>query len=515
MKKIIPVIFFWICCLSLGVFADTIDRKDISYEQEYGDIRSVRINGGGEYITDGYYNIISGPYTMISSYNEYPLAHRDDGGKVMFDHDGAVLAEVGSDGEIYPVANGLYAVSPTVKSMDETGEFILYDYESKEEIARLHKPFFYYLEEQNDKMFIDKDGKFAVIDKYGNYLTDFIYDDVKKRFNPAYTPYPASYAIVVLNGEEKYIDWELNEIKLENYNGSRFITQYYHMSYNNTAFKEYYHAESGNMHAVYNADTDEFIIPFTDEYTFTEMNDEIILIKNEGKFGIINHSGMVITEPVYDLLVFSELEGLLIYRKGDKNGYFDISRGIEVSDFVGQTGGNGVMIDSYYDYSGEYRQYCSEIKNFRGKNLTGDIYRFCEYKDGAYYNIESYDPYNARLIEFDEKFTIINLNGRYLDFDGTIRESRTLVPMREIVEGLGGKVDWIADTMTAVAYIDGKIISMSIGNNVITVDGKEQVIDVSAQLINEKTMLPVRALCENLGADVGWDERIRCVYINR
>ena len=140
---------------------------------------------------------------------------------------------------------------------------------------------------------------------------------------------------------------------------------------------------------------------------------------------------------------------------------------------------------------------------------------YAEYKDGVYTNIESYDPYKAVPVEFDSGFTVINLNGKYLDFDGTIRESRTLVPMREIVEGLGGEVLWDSDSFTATAKIDGKTISMSIGNNVITVDDTEIVIDVPAQLINEKTMLPVRALCENLGAEVGWDERIRCVYIIR
>ncbi len=515
MKKLIISIGLVMLCLMTSVYSAKLDINNISSEQQYGVVRSVKINNGEEYITDGEYNVIAGPFKYVSSYNSFPLAEKADGGQMMFDIDGTLLAEVGPGGSIHPVANGLYAVSPTVKGMNDTGEFILYDYETKKELTRTHKPFFYYLEEQNEKMFIDKDGRYAIIDKYGNYLTDFIYDEVKKRFNPDYEPYPKAYAIVVINGDEQYIDWDLNVIDLADYDGSRFITQFYHMINNNEHFKEYFHAESGTMHAVYNIETKEFLIPFQEEYTFTEMDDEIIIIKKDNKYGLMDYFSNVVVEPVYDTLLFSPLDGFLTYRKDSVTGFFDISRKTEVSEFHGSLASDGVMISSYYDYSGEYRQYCSEIKNFAGHNLTGKIYRFVEYRDGVFYSMESYDASNAEIIEFDRNFTIINLNGKYLDFDGTIRDSRTLVPMREIVEGLGGRVDWSADTMTATAYIDGKTISMSIGNNVITVDGKEQVIDVPAQLINEKTMLPVRALCENLGADVGWDERIRCVYISR
>lgn len=515
MKKILISVVAVMCCFWCTVGAMKLEEKDIVSSQNIGDVLAVKVKDAGDYIVDLEGNVISGPFEYVSSYSGFPLAQKQDGARELYDIDGTLLVSAGAKGEVYPPANGLYAVSPTVKSMNEIGEFIIYDYQTRKEIGRTYKPFFYYLEQQNEKMFIDRDGKYAIIDKFGNYLTDFIYDDVKKRFNPDYEPYPEAYAIVVSDGVEKYIDWELNEIDISNYNGGRFITQFYHMNYNYENYKEFYHAESGDFHAIYNGEKGEFLIPFQNEFSFKEMNDEYIIITKNEKYGIMDYNENVIVEPIYDTLDFTELEGFLGYRRGEVTGYFDVERLMEVSDFQGQLAGNGVILHSYYDYSGEYRKYCTEIKNFAGHNLTGDIYRFAEYKDGVYTNIESYDPYKAVPVEFDSGFTVINLNGKYLDFDGTIRESRTLVPMREIVEGLGGEVLWDSDSFTATAKIDGKTISMSIGNNVITVDDTEVVIDVPAQLINEKTMLPVRALCENLGADVGWDERIRCVYIVR
>ena len=55
---------------------------------------------------------------------------------------------------------------------------------------------------------------------------------------------------------------------------------------------------------------------------------------------------------------------------------------------------------------------------------------------------------------------------------------------------------------------------MRIDSAVMTVDDAEKALDVPAQLIGEKTMLPLRALAESAGFAVDWDERIKCVYIS-
>ena len=47
------------------------------------------------------------------------------------------------------------------------------------------------------------------------------------------------------------------------------------------------------------------------------------------------------------------------------------------------------------------------------------------------------------------------------------------------------------------------------------INGEEKQIDVPAKLRNDKTMLPLRALAESVGAEVSWDGRIRCVYIEK
>jgi len=47
----------------------------------------------------------------------------------------------------------------------------------------------------------------------------------------------------------------------------------------------------------------------------------------------------------------------------------------------------------------------------------------------------------------------------------------------------------------------------------VYVDGTEVISDVPAQIIDGRTVLPVRAICEAMGASVSWDEVSNSVYI--
>ncbi len=88
-----------------------------------------------------------------------------------------------------------------------------------------------------------------------------------------------------------------------------------------------------------------------------------------------------------------------------------------------------------------------------------------------------------------------------------IIDSRTLVPVRFISEAFGCNVGWDADTQTVTITKDGKTVTMQIGSQNITVDGTAKEIDVPAQIIESRTMVPLRALTESLGKEVFWDAR--------
>ncbi len=94
-----------------------------------------------------------------------------------------------------------------------------------------------------------------------------------------------------------------------------------------------------------------------------------------------------------------------------------------------------------------------------------------------------------------------------------IIDGRTLVPVRAIFNALGAEVEWIAETRTVVSKKDGSVVEMTIGENVFYVDGVAKVLDVPAQIINDRTLVPVRAISEAYFCDVEWSGAARTVYI--
>ncbi len=135
---------------------------------------------------------------------------------------------------------------------------------------------------------------------------------------------------------------------------------------------------------------------------------------------------------------------------------------------------------------------------------------------------------NERLIEYDmadiedvlnEKCPsdtpYIEFNGNILGFDvpPIIEDGSTLVPMRFLFEQMGADVEWDSETQTATATLDNKAVTFSIDNVNARINNKSAKMDVPARLVNGKTMVPLRFLSENMGYDVDWDADSRTAII--
>ena len=90
---------------------------------------------------------------------------------------------------------------------------------------------------------------------------------------------------------------------------------------------------------------------------------------------------------------------------------------------------------------------------------------------------------------------------------------RTLVPMRFLFEQLGAEVTWDEATETATAKKANTTINFSIDNTTATVNGAATTMDVPARLVGDKTMVPLRFLSEEMGYTVEWDEETRMATI--
>ena len=109
----------------------------------------------------------------------------------------------------------------------------------------------------------------------------------------------------------------------------------------------------------------------------------------------------------------------------------------------------------------------------------------------------------------------INKNGiiSKLDVPAQLINSRTMVPLRAIFEALGAYVHWEDSTQTITAIKDDTVVILVIGKNSINVNGVDKPLDVPAMLVDSRTLVPARAVAESFGCDVLWDDATQTVTI--
>ncbi|MDY4977084.1 MAG: stalk domain-containing protein [Clostridia bacterium] len=87
-----------------------------------------------------------------------------------------------------------------------------------------------------------------------------------------------------------------------------------------------------------------------------------------------------------------------------------------------------------------------------------------------------------------------------------VLNDRTLVPVRFIAESFGGTVSWDEATQKVGIVCGDTTIELYIDQTELTVNGQKTELDVPAQVIEDRTMLPLRAVAESLGKTVFWDD---------
>lgn len=94
-------------------------------------------------------------------------------------------------------------------------------------------------------------------------------------------------------------------------------------------------------------------------------------------------------------------------------------------------------------------------------------------------------------------------------------DGRTLVPVRAIFEALDAKVTYQSATRQVIGTRDNTTIVLTIGSNRATVNNQVKTLDVPAQTVNGRTLVPVRFVSEALGDDVKYDASRREVVITK
>jgi hypothetical protein len=107
------------------------------------------------------------------------------------------------------------------------------------------------------------------------------------------------------------------------------------------------------------------------------------------------------------------------------------------------------------------------------------------------------------------------LDGQQLSFDvaPVIDNGRTLVPLRAIFESLGANVEWDSVTSTVTATRSNTNIRLQIGNTTAYKNGMVVILDVPGKLIQNRTMVPLRFVGEALGCNITWNASSYAVEI--
>jgi len=112
----------------------------------------------------------------------------------------------------------------------------------------------------------------------------------------------------------------------------------------------------------------------------------------------------------------------------------------------------------------------------------------------------------------------VNGETKYLDSPPVIKNNRTLLPIRAVIEAFGGTVGWDANEKKVTISLGLNTIELWIGKNTAKVNGTDTPIDstnpkVVPEIINGRTMLPLRFVTENLGCQLQWDPNTQTITI--
>jgi len=110
---------------------------------------------------------------------------------------------------------------------------------------------------------------------------------------------------------------------------------------------------------------------------------------------------------------------------------------------------------------------------------------------------------------------VVYIDGKKLSFDVApiIENGRTLVPLRAIFEAMGASVEWNNATRTVTARKGNTNVVLPIGSTQPRVNGQDWPLDVPAKIVQDRTLAPLRFVGEAFGGKVAWNGTTRTVTI--
>lgn len=108
----------------------------------------------------------------------------------------------------------------------------------------------------------------------------------------------------------------------------------------------------------------------------------------------------------------------------------------------------------------------------------------------------------------------VYIDGKKMQSEAKILQSRTMVPFRDVFEGLGAeKILWDKDTKTVTGIKGDTAVTLSIGNPVAFVNGQPETLEVEPTIVGSSTLVPLSFISQKMGYKVAWQGKSKMVQI--
>lgn len=125
--------------------------------------------------------------------------------------------------------------------------------------------------------------------------------------------------------------------------------------------------------------------------------------------------------------------------------------------------------------------------------------------------------YDGKTHSYNELAIKLVINGNEingLSMPPIVINDYTFVPAREVFEPLGAEIKWNPDLQEVTVIMGSSTAVLTINNTNATVNGIKKEMPVPPKIINDKTMIPLRFVADNMNLLVYWENASRTVYID-
>ncbi|MEI3162560.1 MAG: flavodoxin [Lachnospirales bacterium] len=137
------------------------------------------------------------------------------------------------------------------------------------------------------------------------------------------------------------------------------------------------------------------------------------------------------------------------------------------------------------------------------------------------FSISSCASSNNKTIILQVDNPIMTVNGTEKEIDSgynttpIVENNRVLLPIRSIIEEVGGNVEWDSNTQTVSLNYNNNNVQLKINSSTAILNNKNIELDTKPIIIKGRTMLPLRFIAESFGFGTEWDSDTKSITITK